>query len=317
MRDRCIITISDYRGSRHFSLSGLLRRLLGGALAVLALVMLGSFLFIQMLSGKVSDLNDQIGRLTAQQEQIRYEKNLLLEEKASLVTSVAHKSQGLDILGEELNHIEALIGLKPSPDKPIHERIDTASQTALEKRVMLDSIPSGYPVDSRVITSRFGRRIHPVHGHESFHGGVDLRSPRGAPVRASADGVVEWAALHRESGLGKMIILVHNFGFTSTYAHLDEIKVKVGAFVKKGEVIGHVGSTGVSTAPHLHYEVRYLKRRLNPKPFMDWSMEEYDIVFEKEDRIQWQSLAKAVRRNVEMPQRQWSQEKLTWSGISR
>ena len=286
-------------------------------IAMIAAIMLGGFLFIQLLSGRVTDLNEQINELTAIQENIHQEKEVLMQEKVELVSSVTDKSHSLDLLGEELNHIESLIGLNPSPDKPIYERIDTASQTVLEKRRMLNSIPSGYPVDSRVITSGFGRRVHPVHGNNSFHGGVDLRSPRGAPVYASADGIVEWAARHRESGLGKMIILIHNYGFTSTYAHLDEIKVRVGQFVRKGELIGLVGNTGVSTAPHLHYEVRYLKRRLDPKPFMEWSMEDYDTVFEKEDRIQWQSLAEAVRRNVKVPQRQWSQERLSWSEISR
>lgn len=290
--------------------------MVAGVLAMIVLAMVGGVFAVHLLSCKVSDLTGQIHELAREYEEIQQEKEVLVQEKTRLNTSVANKSQGLDMLGEELNNIEALIGLTPSPEKPLHERIDTASQTVMEKRMLLDSIPSGFPVDSHVITSAYGTRAHPVHGNSSFHGGVDLRSPRGAPVYAAADGVVEWAATHRESGLGQMIIVVHNYGFTSTYAHLDEIGVNVGEFVSKGDVIGAVGSTGVSTAPHLHYEVRYLKRRLNPKPFMEWSMEEYDIVFEEEDRIQWQSLAEMVRKSVNMPKRQFSQEKLTWSAIS-
>ncbi len=317
MRNRCIITVSDYRGSRHFSLTRAAKRSFVGAATVLVGLLLGGFFFIHLLSSRVIDLNEQIHELTLIHEEIRHENKLLMLEKTRLAASMADQTLGLDILGEELNHIEMLIGLKSDPELPLYERIDTASQTALEKRMMLNSIPSGYPVDSRVITSHYGTRVHPVHGNSSFHGGVDLRAARGDPIYATADGVVEWAAMHRGSGLGNLIILVHNFGFTTNYAHLDEIIVSAGDFVSKGDVIGFVGSTGVSTAPHLHYEVQYLKRRLNPRPFMDWSMEEYDVVFEKEDKIQWQSLAEAVRRNVSMPQRQLSQEKLTSSVTSR
>ena len=316
MRNRCIITVSDHRGTRQYYLTALAKRVLAAILTIVFMVFLGGFFSIYLLVDKVSDANDQIHELTLQHEKIRHENTKLTQEKTLLATAVADKSHGLVILGEELNHIESLIGLNPSPDQPIHERIDTASQTVLEKRMMLDSIPSGYPVEARVVTSGFGSRIHPVHGGKSFHGGVDLRSPRGAPVYAAADGVVEWAATHNESGLGKMILLIHNFGFTTTYGHLDEIKVAAGELVKKGDVIGLVGSTGVSTAPHLHYEVRYLKRRINPRPFMNWSMEEYDRVFEKVDNIQWQSIAEAVRRNISMPQRQWAYKELALSEIS-
>ncbi len=278
--------------------------------------MLGAFGFIFVLAGKVSDANEQIKDLTFRYEEARGEKSVLLREKAILATSAANKAQVIEKMSEELRYIEELIGLKAPSETPLHERFATAGKSVLEKRIMLDSIPSGYPVESRFITSGFGTRMHPVHGNQSFHGGVDLRSPRGEPVYATADGIVEWAARHRESGLGKMIILVHNYGFTSTYAHLDEIQISEGEFVKKGDVIGLVGSTGVSTAPHLHYEVRYLKCRLNPKPFMDWSIQSYDHVFEKVDKIQWRSIAEAVQTNIDRPRPQWAPQKVSWSTMS-
>lgn len=292
--------------------------MLAGFFAMLAAIMLGAFCFIVVLAGKVSDTNEQIKDLTFRYEKVKGEKSVLLREKTILSASAANKAQILEIMSEELRYIEELLGLDASPDTPRHERIAAAGKSALEKRMMLDSIPSGYPVESRFVTSGFGTRMHPVHGNQSFHGGVDLRSPRGEPVYATADGIVEWAALHRESGLGKMVILVHNYGFASTFAHLDEIKVSEGQFVKKGDVIGLVGSTGVSTAPHLHYEVRYLKCRLNPKPFMDWSVQSYDDVFEKVDNIQWPAIVEAVRRNTEKPAIAWARgpQKVSWSAIS-
>ncbi len=307
MRNRCLITVTDYRGSRHFTLTQLVRRILAGTAACLALVFLSGSLIIHVLSSRVTDLNDQVATLSNEQERIQKDKSRLLEEKAVLTASVDDKSQGLSLMGEELERIEAIIGLKTSSDDPLPRRIDTASQTAVEKRVMLESIPSGHPVKERGITSFYGNREHPVHGSQSFHGGVDLRAPRGTPIHATADGVVQWASRHQDSGMGKMVELVHSFGFTTVYGHLDSIDVEVGQYVRSGEKLGTAGSTGVATAPHLHYEVRYLQRRLDPASFLDWSMEEYDLVFEREDRVQWQSLAEAVRRTASAPERQWSQ----------
>ena len=307
MRNRCLITVTDYRGSRHFTLTQLVRRILAGSAALLALVFLSGSVMIHFLSSRVSDLNTQMAELSQEQEQIQSDKDRLMGEKVRLSQSVDEKSEGLHLLGDELERIESIIGLESSPEDPLPRRVDTASQTALEKRLMLESIPSGHPVEERGITSSFGERHHPVHGNQSFHGGVDLRAPRGEAVHATADGVVQWASRHGESGMGKMVELVHNFGFTTVYGHLDEIEVEVGEYISKGDLLGTAGSTGVATAPHLHYEVRYLQRRLNPDTFLDWSMEEYELVFEREDRVQWQSLAEAVRRTAHAPERQWSQ----------
>jgi hypothetical protein len=298
MRNQLADAPSEYQGTR-FYIKELVKRIFAGTMAMTFLFLLiGGAVFLHLLSGKVSCLNERIYELTIQQEELIQENEMLVSEKIALATSVARKSHGLNVLGEELNNIEALVGLKPSPGKNLRERIDMAGQTALEKKMMLDAVPSGCPVDLHVVTSRYGMRVHPVHGDTSFHGGIDLRSPRGAPVYATADAIVEYAARHHASGLGKMIILVHNYGFATTYGHLDKIKVGPGDFVRKGDVIGLVGNTGVSTAPHLHYEIRYLKRRLDPEPFLHWSIETYDTVFEKEEHVNWLSIADAVRGNI-------------------
>ena len=318
MLDRCIVTVSDRRGTRCFYFSARTRRLIAASLAMLVLFLLGGVVSIILLAGNVSDANERVHDLKALSEKMQHEKVVLQQEKEKLAISAAENAVGLDALGKELRHIEAIVDLKPPPDAAIQERIDAASLAVAQKRVMLNSIPSGYPVDEQFITSHFGTRTHPVNGNRSFHGGVDLRSPRGAPVYATADGVVEWAAKHRGSGLGKMVILVHNFGFTSLYGHLDDIQVRVGDFVKKGDVIGLVGNTGVSTAPHLHYEVQYLKRRIDPEPFMAWSMEDfYSIVFEKKNRVKWQAIAEAVQRNIWVPQEKPAAIPTTFSSNSR
>lgn len=307
MRSRYLITVTDYRGSRHFTLTQLVRRLLAGTVALMAVVVLSGTLMINFLSSRIGHLNSQVAELQGEQERIQSDKDRLMGEKVRLTASMNDKALSLNLLGDELDRIESIIGLKPTADEPLPRRMYTASQTAMEKRMMLESVPSGHPVEEKGITSMYGNRRHPVHGNQAFHGGVDLRAPRGTPIHATADGVVQWASRHRDSGMGKMVELVHNHGFTTVYGHMDEIKVSVGDYVRKGDVLGTSGSTGVATAPHLHYEVRYLQRRLNPEPFLDWSMEQYDLVFEQEERVQWQSLAEAVRRTTNAPERQWSQ----------
>jgi murein DD-endopeptidase MepM/ murein hydrolase activator NlpD len=181
---------------------------------------------------------------------------------------------------------------------------------------MLASIPSGQPLDNATVTSRFGMREHPVVEGTRLHGGVDFRATIGTPVRATADGVVEYAGNNAGSGMGRMIKIVHNYGFATIYAHLSETAVETGQYVGQGEVIGRTGNSGLSSAPHLHYEVRYLERRLDPGSFMDWSLERYRTVFEQEDRVQWQSLARTVRSKVRVLEPPSSQPAANLSAMS-
>jgi murein DD-endopeptidase MepM/ murein hydrolase activator NlpD len=313
MRHRYLITITDYKGARHFTLSQLMRRMLAGVLCSLFVVFLAGSLFIYLLSAKVGSLGNEVDQLQALHASIKSDNQLLLAERSQLQLEVDEKAQSLMAMGDELEHIEIMIGLRAEPERPLAQRIDTASQTAFEKRLMLESIPSGYPVESEQVTSRFGMRQHPIHNRTAMHGGVDLRAPRGTPIYATADGVVEWASKHHNSGLGKMVKLVHNYGFTTIYGHMDRIDVSVGNYIKRGQLLGYSGNTGASTAPHLHYEVRHLNRRLDPSPFMGWSMEDYDLLFTKEDRVEWESLVEVMRRTASAPERPSLLQGQSWS----
>ncbi|MEM7053894.1 MAG: M23 family metallopeptidase [Pseudomonadota bacterium] len=148
-----------------------------------------------------------------------------------------------------------------------------------------------------------------------LHGGIDFRAATGTEVMSTADGVVEFAGNH-SSGFGTMVKIIHNYGFATIYAHLDQTDVRVGQYISKGQVIGRSGNTGRSTAPHLHYEVHYLGRKLNPKPFLDWSIDQYDQIFEQEARIQWESLAETVRSTISLVDQPSSQPTPSWTAIS-
>lgn len=143
--------------------------------------------------------------------------------------------------------------------------LDAGGPDAPVERTVV-SIPSLRPINRGRISSGFGMRWHPVRGGRRMHKGVDLAAPTGTPVYATANGIVTLARSGR--GYGLYIKIDHGADLETRYAHLSRIAVAVGEQVNKGEVIGYVGSTGWSTGPHLHYEVRVDGVAVNPIPYM-------------------------------------------------
>lgn len=128
------------------------------------------------------------------------------------------------------------------------------------------AIPSRNPLTQDRMTSTFGMREHPILGGRRAHKGVDLAAPTGTPVYATADGTVGRASWF--SGYGLFIALEHGGDMETRYGHMSRLNVAEGQRVHKGDVIGFVGSTGNSTGPHLHYEVRVAGEAVNPLPYM-------------------------------------------------
>ena len=118
------------------------------------------------------------------------------------------------------------------------------------------------PVEGARITSGFGMRFHPLLAYSRMHQGVDFGAPMGAPILAAANGTVAFAGRH--GGHGNYVMLNHNKDLSTAYAHLSRFAVRPGQKVRQGQVIGYVGSTGISTGPHLHYEVWLRGRATNP-----------------------------------------------------
>ncbi len=128
------------------------------------------------------------------------------------------------------------------------------------------SIPSRDPLQNTRLTSNFGMRNHPVLGGRRAHSGIDLGAPVGTPVYATADGVISRASWF--GGYGLFISIEHGGDLQTRYGHMSRLNVADGQKVRKGDVIGFVGSTGRSTGPHLHYEVRVDGAAVNPIPYM-------------------------------------------------
>jgi murein DD-endopeptidase MepM/ murein hydrolase activator NlpD len=170
---------------------------------------------------------------------------------------------------------------------------DDVYKLARKKEKMLRSIPGIQPVkitDLKRISSYFGYRIDPIYKVKKFHSGIDFSAPEGAPVFATGDGVVK-KVRHSRRGYGNTIEIDHGYGYKTFYAHLSKIMVRRGQKVKRGEVIGKVGNTGKSTAPHVLYEIIKNKRKINPVYyfFNDLSPEQFDEML-KLSKIPNQSL---------------------------
>lgn len=166
--------------------------------------------------------------------------------------------------------------------------LDTILALAKQREEKLLAIPSIKPVQEDKLKRRissmsgFGMRIHPVHKVLKFHKGIDFTAPKGTPIQATGNGKVIKIE-NRKRGYGKNVTVDHGFGYTTLYAHMNDIIVKKGDKVTKGQKIGTIGSTGTSTAPHLHYEVRINGKAVNPIDYcMDGlTLEEYHQLVEK------------------------------------
>ncbi|MEM6515162.1 MAG: M23 family metallopeptidase [Bacteroidota bacterium] len=163
--------------------------------------------------------------------------------------------------------------------------LDEIAKLAEDKEKFLASIPAIQPVrnqDLKRMASGFGFRTDPFTKVRKFHAGMDFSAPRGTPIFASGDGVVTRAD-SRATGYGRHIRIDHGYGYVSLYAHLYKYNVKPNQKVKRGDIIGYVGSTGRSQAPHLHYEVWKDGERINPINFYygNLTAEEYALLLKK------------------------------------
>jgi len=163
-----------------------------------------------------------------------------------------------------------LLRLSTSADGSLDPRfrrlgLSLARMNALQQG--LERIPQALPASSHYISSGFGSRIDPIAGGAAFHPGLDFKGPIGAPVYAAAKGRVVSAGAR--SGYGNCVEIDHGNGMVTRYAHLSAFRTRVGATVATGTPIGAIGSTGRSTGPHLHFEVRINDQPVNPRPFLE------------------------------------------------
>jgi len=232
----------------------------------------------------------------------------LLQLKADLETqsrqlqkTIERQHSELETAKTQMDAIELAMGLQAEEQAPLRYRIQRIRTDAEARARVLELIPNGSPVPYNGISSRFGYREHPITHLRELHKGTDLKASIDTPVRATADGVVEFAGSQDTKGYGRLVILDHAYGFRSYYGHLHRIRVKSGQVLKKGDLIGYSGSSGLSNGPHLHYEVRFVQRPLNPYWFIKWDMANYDTIFAKINKVSWQPILQAITEEVAAP----------------
>lgn len=191
---------------------------------------------------------------------------------------------------EKLENSKLVIDVKSRLDKIMKKvyiqstSYDEIIDLAKNKEVMLACIPAIQPISNKDLkrtASGWGYRIHPIYKIRKFHYGMDFTAPSGTEIYATGDGVVE-SATSSKRGYGNHIVLNHGFGYRTLYGHMHSFNVKEGQKVKRGDVIGFVGNSGLSTAPHLHYEVHLNGKKVNPVNyyFNDLSAQEYERMIE-------------------------------------
>jgi murein DD-endopeptidase MepM/ murein hydrolase activator NlpD len=275
------------------STPGKLRKLIVPAyalhgLAVLALI--GSITVVAGL-GSYSRMLWKVGNYNA----LRHDQDTLKKQYRQLQSTVNDTNQRLDSLQSLATEVAMTYGVlryhpaafdqldSPATPQDAFDR-SVEQYTFLKQNAALIAVSSGglrlipamsfaessytpsiWPVLGHV-TDAFGARLDPFSGEGAFHTGVDVASDYGAPVHATADGIVSMADNH--AGYGRLVVVDHGFGITTWYAHLSAFSAIAGARVKRGEVIGYTGISGRSTGPHVHYEVRMNNAPVNPWRYM-------------------------------------------------
>lgn len=178
---------------------------------------------------------------------------------ASYPVSLAWVADRYNVSAADIRRFNAFRGTRLEKGQRLF--LPGAHMTALEQALFYGTAFAN-PLPLSVLTSSFGLRRDPVRGTLAFHGGIDLAAPPGTDVSAAHDGVVEfcgWAG-----GYGNLVVLRHAFGYRTYYGHLSRIMIRPGQTVPRGRVLGLVGSTGYSTGPHLHFEIRHYSRQIDP-----------------------------------------------------
>ncbi len=270
------ITIEDAKGVKEFTFHKRVKHFaLYSAISVVVLLILSAVVVFQ--------LTKELGNIEAK-------KSILEAQKTLLESTIINKERELTQLDERLDSIEELIGMEVDESAPLSERVDVAQLTSKQRSFIFEIIPNGSPIEYEGITSRFGYRTHPISGRKEHHNGSDMKAKIFTEVYATANGVVEYAGYHRKSGFGRLVVLNNSYGFRTYFAHLGKINVKLGQVIQKGDLIALSGNSGRSKGPHLHYEIRFMHKAINPFWFIKWTMNNYEEIFEKEKHVPWEPL---------------------------
>ena len=247
--------------------------------------------YYKKLSQDVTNLNGILNNIEHRDDNI-YRVVLGAEpiEKSVREAGVGGADRYSDIKDKNIDHEDLVVMLNEKVDL-LRRKIyiesksqDEVVKLAENKEKLFAAIPAIQPISNKqlvALASGFGWRTHPIYKVKKLHTGIDFAAAIGTPIYATADGKVANVEV-KFSGYGKMVELDHGFGYRTRYAHMHEFNVRSGQHVKRGDLIGYVGNTGLSTAPHLHYEVLLKGSQVDPVHYFynDLTPGEYEKVLE-------------------------------------
>ncbi|MBE7058249.1 MAG: hypothetical protein E7387_04010 [Ruminococcaceae bacterium] len=212
------------------------------------------------------------------QEQLKVDAEKLIAEKEAVIESIKQKEEviadkleasrgALEILEEQEAAIEAESSRIESEIKKLQSEYEKQIQDQKQEQTQSSSGLIWPSRSSRRISSYYGMRLHPIYGYYRMHTGIDIGASHGTDIISSADGVVS-SVIYNEGGYGWYIVVYHGNGISTLYAHCSKVIAQVGQQVRQGQVIALVGSTGASTGPHIHYEVRVDGKHTNPLDYV-------------------------------------------------
>ncbi len=320
MKNRLIITISDIHGSKQYSVHEIIKKIIFAIVLILILIGVGTYFYINLLNTKLSSLKEEtthhkteLAELKKLSDSYKSKNANLTTQQKELIKLIQGTSEKLYSVNEKLIEVEEMIGMGPDLNASFQARLEEerskATETlrkefeeeqlsSIQKTLLFNSIPNGKPLNYKRISSKYGYRTHPTTKKQSFHPALDLTAKHGTPIYAPASGVVVYAK--QKGAYGNFMLLTHSFGFQTAYGHLSRFAVKSGDYVTKGQKIAYVGSTGRSTGPHLHYEVRYLTKWLDPKKFMFLNLDNINNISDKIKNVNWKSILKQTEKLISL-----------------
>lgn len=251
----------------------------------------------EMLKDKYSSMNDVVKTMEQRVQELEkrdnnvyraiFEANPIPDSaRARQIENEQEIAKIENMRGSELvNSIVFTLNNLSNRIKNQQESFDDIQKLVANKEQLLAHTPAIQPVSNKDLTriaSGFGYRIDPIYKTTKMHAGIDFTAPQGTPIYATANGVVKIAG-NIGNGYGNHVIINHGYGYETLYGHMVRVKARNGQNVKRGEVIGWVGSTGKSTGPHCHYEIHKYGNKIDPVYFFynDLSPEQFDLLLKK------------------------------------
>lgn len=283
LKDKFLITVINKKNSKQFYLSRWLKNVILIVFFFIIILFIIGLVQIYHLGNKLSNFN--------------LEKQILLDEKQEIQDILKQKEEQFFFIEDKIMALEEQLGILSDNNLSLDNRAVNLKLQGEQIINFLSQIPNGYPVENQGISDYFGIRNHPVLNKQKKHLGLDFLANTNTPVYATANGVVDYVGFN-SNGYGYMVIIAHNFGFKSVYAHLSKKSlnvIKIGEVISKGQLIAYSGNSGLSTGPHLHYEIRFVNKALDPLNFVKLEQNNIKDFFEKEKKVPWVDIIKFLQ----------------------